>query len=91
MKTRKTNAVACTLWAIVLCIGCSRQEKINWQTEKASRNSISEMVSATGTVEPVTQVEVGTQVSGIVDKIYVDYNSVVKKGQLIAEDRKSVV
>ena len=85
MKTRQTNAVACTLWAIVLCIGCSRQEKINWQTEKASRNSMSEMVSATGTVEPVTQVEVGTQVSGIVDKIYVDYNSVVKKGQLIAE------
>ena len=43
------------------------------------------MVSATGTVEPVTKVDVGTQVSGIVDKIYVDYNSVVKKGQLIAE------
>lgn len=85
MKTRKANTVACTLWALLLCIGCARQEKINWQTEKVSRKAMSEMVSATGTVEPVTQVEVGTQVSGIVDKIYVDYNSIVKKGQLIAE------
>ena len=43
------------------------------------------MVTATGTMEPITQVEVGTQVSGVVEKIYVDYNSVVKEGQLIAE------
>lgn len=65
--------------------GCSSKEKFSWQTEKTARNSMSNMVSATGTVEPVTEVEVGTQVSGIIDKIYVDYNSVVKKGQLIAE------
>lgn len=45
------------------------------------RNSI----TATGTIEPVTSVTVGTQVSGIVSKLYVDYNSVVKKGQVIAE------
>lgn len=42
-------------------------------------------VTATGTLQPITQVEVGTQVSGVVEKVYVDYNSVVKKGQLIAE------
>ena len=42
-------------------------------------------MTATGTIEPVIEVEVGTQVSGIIDKIYVDYNSVVTKGQLIAE------
>jgi HlyD family secretion protein len=42
-------------------------------------------VTATGTVEPVTQVEVGTQVSGIIDKLYADYNDQVKAGQLIAE------
>ena len=65
--------------------GCADKEKIIWQTEAVARNSMSEMVSATGTVEPVTKVDVGTQVSGIVDKIYVDYNSIVKKGQLIAE------
>ncbi|WP_302030137.1 efflux RND transporter periplasmic adaptor subunit, partial [Bacteroides caecimuris] len=45
----------------------------------------SNSVTATGTIEPVTEVEVGTQVSGIIDKIYVDYNSEVTKGQLIAE------
>ena len=46
-------------------------------------------VTATGTIEPVTSVTVGTQVSGIVSKLYVDYNSVVKKGQVIAELDKS--
>ena len=46
---------------------------------------MTDVVVATGTVEPVTKVDVGTQVSGIIDRIYVDYNSVVKKGQLIAE------
>ncbi len=65
--------------------GCNAKAKINWQVAVAGRSSMSDMVSATGTVEPVTKVEVGTQVSGIIDKIYVDYNSVVKKGQLIAE------
>jgi len=43
------------------------------------------LVTATGTIEPITQVEVGTQVSGVIEKIYVDYNSEVKEGQLIAE------
>ena len=47
--------------------------------------NVSNSVTATGTIEPVTEVEVGTQVSGIIDKIYVDYNSIVKEGQLIAE------
>lgn len=65
--------------------GCHSKEKITWQVAKVARNSMSDMVSATGTVEPVTKVDVGTQVSGIVDRIYVDYNSVVHKGQLIAE------
>jgi HlyD family secretion protein len=54
-------------------------------TAKASRNSITNSVTATGTVEPVTKVDVGTQVSGIIDRIYVDFNSVVTKGQVIAE------
>jgi HlyD family secretion protein len=54
-------------------------------TARAERSTISNSVTATGTVEPVVKVEVGTQVSGIIDKIYVDFNSVVTKGQLIAE------
>ncbi|MGL5682039.1 MAG: efflux RND transporter periplasmic adaptor subunit [Marinifilaceae bacterium] len=61
------------------------QPKMSLQTDKVSKNSITNSVTATGTVEPVTEVEVGTQVSGIVSKLYVDYNDVVKAGQLIAE------
>ena len=49
------------------------------------KGEVKTMVTATGTIEPITKVEVGTQVSGVVEKIYVDFNSVVKEGQLIAE------
>lgn len=59
--------------------------KLSYATVTVGRSDISNSVTATGTIEPVTEVEVGTQVSGIIDKIYVDYNSVVKEGQLIAE------
>ncbi|MEO9571883.1 MAG: efflux RND transporter periplasmic adaptor subunit [Polaribacter sp.] len=55
------------------------------KTITAKKADVTTMVTATGTIEPITQVEVGTQVSGVVEKIYVDYNSVVKEGQLIAE------
>ncbi|MFA6152358.1 MAG: efflux RND transporter periplasmic adaptor subunit [Chitinophagaceae bacterium] len=54
-------------------------------TTKVQYGSIATSVTATGTVEPVDQVEVGTQVSGLVNKIHVDYNSIVHKGQLLAE------
>ncbi len=65
--------------------GSSSQSKVDFATEAVKRGSVSNSITATGTIEPVTEVEVGTQVSGIIDKIYVDYNSVVKKGQIIAE------
>lgn len=58
---------------------------IEAKTVLAKSENVTTMVTATGTIEPITQVEVGTQVSGVVEKIYVDYNSVVKEGQLIAE------
>lgn len=61
------------------------------ETAKVKKDSISNIVTSTGTVEPITQVEVGTQVSGIISNIYVDYNSVVKKGQLIAELEKTLL
>ncbi|WP_423999954.1 efflux RND transporter periplasmic adaptor subunit [Maribacter sp. IgM3_T14_3] len=51
----------------------------------AKKGDVTTMVTATGTIEPINQVDVGTQVSGVVEKVYVDYNSVVKEGQLIAE------
>ena len=58
---------------------------VSFATENVKKSNISNSITATGTIEPVTEVEVGTQVSGIIDKIYVDYNSTVTKGQLIAE------
>jgi HlyD family secretion protein len=70
----------------ILCFaGKSSTGNMHLVTAKASRQSITNSVTATGTVEPVTKVDVGTQVSGIIDKIYVDFNSVVTKGQVIAE------
>ena len=56
---------------------------------KVVQTTISTTISATGTLEPVDQVEVGTQVSGDIAKIYADFNSKVKKGQVIAELDKS--
>ena len=65
--------------------GGKKEEKVDFETAKVTRQDISTSITATGTIEPVTSVTVGTQVSGIVSKLYVDYNSVVKKGQVIAE------
>lgn len=61
------------------------KSKVNIETTQVKRGEISYSITATGTVEPVTKVDVGTQVSGIIDKLYADYNSVVTKGQVIAE------
>ena len=55
------------------------------KTVPAKKADVTTMVTATGTIEPINQVDVGTQVSGVVEKIYVDYNSEVREGQLIAE------
>lgn len=63
----------------------SGKEHVTLETARVERIDISSSVTATGTVEPVTKVEVGTQVSGIISKLYVDYNDVVKAGQVIAE------
>lgn len=60
------------------------KQVLAYDTATVSRTDISNFVTATGTIEPVTEVEVGTQVSGIIDKIFVDYNSEVKEGQIIA-------
>ena len=65
--------------------GGRKKQAVEYETATVARQDISNFVTATGTIEPVTEVEVGTQVSGIIDKIYVDYNTVVKQGQLIAE------
>jgi HlyD family secretion protein len=74
--------VAIVAW---LMFGGKKEEKVTFETATVSKQSIQNTITATGTIEPVTSVTVGTQVSGIVSKLYVDYNSVVKKGQVIAE------
>ncbi len=63
----------------------SAEESVSIETAKIERGSISNTVTATGTLEAVKTVEVGTQVSGVIEKIFVDYNSIVKKGQLLAQ------
>lgn len=68
-----------------LLTGGKKKEEVSFVTEKVSKANIQNSITATGSIEPVTSVTVGTQVSGIVSKLYVDYNSVVKKGQVIAE------
>ena len=74
--------VALATW---LLSGNKKDLQIQFSKEKAQKTNIQNSVTATGTIEPVTSVTVGTQVSGIVSKIYVDYNSEVKRGQVIAE------
>lgn len=91
MKHKKISTVwiivgACFLVAIVawLLSGNKEEETINFTTETVSLGNIRNSITATGTVSPVDTVAVGTQVSGIIDKIYVDFNSPVKKGQILA-------
>lgn len=74
--------VAIVAWALS---GGKKEEQISFDTAAVAPANIMNSITATGTIEPVTSVTVGTQVSGIVSKLYVDYNSVVKKGQVIAE------
>ena len=71
--------------AFLKCSSGKKDEKISFDTAKVQKTNIQTSITATGTIEPVTSVTVGTQVSGIVSHLYVDYNSVVKKGQVIAE------
>ena len=85
-----------TIWIIIgiiaviaiaayLLSGGKKEQKVSFDTAKVEKQDIQTTITATGTIEPVTSVTVGTQVSGIVSKLYVDYNSVVKKGQISAE------
>lgn len=76
---------AITALAVWLLSGGKKEEKITFDTAAVAPENIMNSITATGTIEPVTSVTVGTQVSGIVSKLFVDYNSVVKKGQVIAE------
>jgi HlyD family secretion protein len=67
-----------------------KEQKIFVITEKPQYGYISKSVTATGTIQPVDTVSVGSQVSGTIAKIYTDFNARVTKGQLIAEMDKSL-
>lgn len=89
MNKKKTLVIvavaAIAALAVWLLSGGKKEEKITFDTAAVAPANIMNSITATGTIEPVTSVTVGTQVSGIVNKLFVDYNSVVKKGQVIAE------
>ena len=90
MKKNKNIIISSIVIVVLAIVGYSFLNSndaiiIETKTVLAKTENVTTMVTATGTIEPITQVEVGTQVSGVVEKIYVDYNSVVKEGQLIAE------
>lgn len=96
MKMKKIILIAVAVVVVVgggiwYFTGSPAKHKVTYATATVSKGDISNSVTATGTIEPVTEVEVGTQVSGIIDKIYVDYNSSVTKGQLIAEMDRSTL
>ncbi len=77
--------IAAIVVAYFLLSGGSQKQKVEFETATIQTTTIQNSITATGTIEPVTSVTVGTQVSGIVSHLYVDYNSVVKRGQVIAE------
>ena len=89
MKNKKTYIILASVAVLALVayflFGGEKQAGVTYGTSEVKVGDITNSVTATGTIEPVTSVTVGTQVSGKVAHLYVDYNSVVKKGQVIAE------
>ena len=83
--------ILCAVGLLATTVACSHQPVTRLETTVVERGELTETVTATGTVESVTQVDVGTQVTGIIDKLFADYNSIVHKGELIAEIEKTML
>ena len=78
--------VPCLIAIIVVSIYfLGNTESIQYRTEKIDRGTIAKYVTATGTINPVRTVIIGSQVTGLISKLYVDYNSEVKTGQIVAQ------
>ena len=96
MKKKKIIIIS-VISVAVIAIGLyfflkgSPKDAYRLETTKLSINKITTTVTATGTIDPIIEIAVGTQVSGIISKIYVDFNSVVKKGQILAELDKTTL
>ena len=88
-KYLKKRYIVSALAVIVLTgwigYGHIQKHKVVYQTQKIEKCTITDMVEASGTINPVNTVSVGSTVSGLMQAIYVDYNSEVKKGQLLAQ------
>jgi HlyD family secretion protein len=81
---KRTAAALLLASTLVACKGGSKKDE-QYKTEKADRGNVTMTVTATGTLSAVTTVQVGSQVSGVIARLYADFNSEVKKGQLLAE------
>lgn len=90
MKLNRIFNIA-VICAIAAASSCSHKSKVELETIPVAKGDVVEVVTATGTIECVTTVDVGTQVTGIIDKLYADFNSIVKKGELIAEIEKTLL
>jgi len=77
--------------AVLYFMSRNKTQEITFVTSKAKYGAIAQSITATGTIQPVDTVSVGAQVSGVVKNIYVDFNSVVKKGQLLAKIDPSIL
>ena len=84
MKAKNLTKLAAILLAAGIASSCGKKINLTYTEVEVQKQDITTSVTATGTIEPVTSVDVGTQVSGIVSKLYVDYNSIVKAGDVIA-------
>ncbi len=88
MKIKKAHIIAiiaATLALIILIVINVKNNEVKYQTKKVRRCTITQVVEASGTVNPVNTVSVGSTVSGLIKEIYVDFNSEVKKGQILAQ------
>src|SRR2546422_3653225 len=77
-------AIAVVLIVSLACRGGGKKDE-QYRVEKVDRGDITMTVTATGTLSAVITVQVGSQVSGVIARLYADFNSRVKKGQLLAE------
>ena len=86
-----SSVVVITLAVVLFFVFTNSSSKQKFVTDKITRGDIKSTVSSTGTVNAVTTVQVGTQISGTIQKLFVDFNSPVKKGQLLAQIDPSIL
>jgi HlyD family secretion protein len=79
------SVVVVIVIGVILLFARNKSQNYNFRFDKVTQGDLTVFVTATGTINAVISVDVGTQVSGIVAKLYADFNSIVKKGQLIAQ------